>query len=639
MPADRTLFRKNIQKFFTNLDRWQPDPENFYRDALEPGEAEQKAKEYPDLIVQTAKQARAKVDPNLDLDTLRAHALGKMNSASLYYYFTGNRKALKWAIDALDILDTFERPHFCYITLIGRVDIDLQTASVTRALSAMRSCFADALDEKTAHRLERIAIIRCLQPALEAMQTRKYWWTECTHNWRSVMAGSFAIGGMAFSDVFDNWKELVEYGLEGILVVLEEGDRAGGWQEGPGYWEYGIGHCAEFAASLKLLTRGKVNLFQHRYLKNTGDFRIYMTPSPRRVWNWSDGGKIAGSSITLSILAREYQNSAYQAAALQSGVVSLQQLFHLDLNLKKQAPTAGTRFPLTRIFPDNGLAVMRTGFKKNDTFVGVKAGIVGPEVNHEHVDPGSLVIFAAGRELLAELDSWPYAQTPSGKASGFFDKGGRRWDYDGNGIIGHNLVLLEGRYPPFSASTRTRLKHVELDANNELVIVDSTAVHRALAHRVRRYVVFLRPDIVLLVDDIRARERIRTRCLFHYLDRASVEPDSFTFASGSARLHGQSIYPSVEENIILGKEERLITYHTERGRTDRTNNYVYTANLHRSKDLVFVTGLHFGRHPLPKVQWSLDSEPTVDAPFTVTVGHNKTKRNIRFNLSAGTVEV
>jgi hypothetical protein len=196
-----------------------------------------------------------------------------MTGAALYYLFTGDRKALGWAREALDALDAFERPHFCYITLVGRVDIDLQTASVTRALAAMRACFAGALDPETARRLDRIAVKRCLGPALEALRTRKYWWTECRHNWRSVMAGSFAMGGMAFADAFRDWRELIEYGLEGVLVVLEEGDRAGGWQEGPGYWEYGIGHCAEFASALKRFTGGRVDLFRHPYLKRAGDFR------------------------------------------------------------------------------------------------------------------------------------------------------------------------------------------------------------------------------------------------------------------------------------------------------------------------------------------------------------------------------
>ena len=640
MPVDRTQFRRTVRKYFTRLERWQPAPTGFVnvcREALTLREAERKAKRYPKTITKAAEQARVKLDPQKDWDGLVGDAAGKMVNASLCYLFTGDRRASSWAKEALDVIAGCERPHFCYSTLIGSVDIDLRTAAVTRALATMRSCFADALDADSGRRLTQLAAERCLRPALEALRTHKYWWSQCLHNWRSVMAGSFAMGAMAFADVFGDWRELVQYGLEGVLVVLEEGDRAGGWQEGPGYWEYGVGHCAEFAAALKLFTAGEVDLFQHRYLRRTGDFRIAMSPEPGRVWNWSDGGKEAGSSLTLCILAREYGNRAYQAAALEGGVATIRHLFHLDPDLSKEAPSAGTGFPLTKVFPDIGVAVMRSGFGRNDAFVGVKAGTIGPGVNHEHADLGSIVIHAGGRELLAELERWPYAQA-TGKAGGFFDRGGKRWDYDGNALAGHNLVVLEGRYPPFTETVKARLKHVELAGLSELVMVDATPMHQALARLVQRYVVFLRPDVVVLVDEIRAREPIRARCLFHYLDRAETGPDHFTISSGKSQLRGKSLHPSAEHNVIVGKDERLVTYHTERGPTQRTNACLYTANLHRAEELVFVTGLQFGRQPLPEIEWALEGDLLLRQPFAVTVRNHEEEQRIRFDLTARALE-
>jgi len=632
MPVDRKQFPKAAQRFFSNLDDWQPDPVGFvnlYRQALSEAEADRKVGRYPDVVALAADQARARIDAGVDKETIIGRISAKINNAALYYLFTGDRKALRWADDGLKALEAYERPNFTYITLVDRVDVDLRTAGVARALAAVKSCFGDALDDRTARRVDRLAVDRCLRPALEAFRTRKYWWTECRHNWRSVMAGSFAIGAMAFADVFDEWRELAEYGLEGVLVVLEEGDREGGWQEGPGYWEYGVGHCADFAADLKRFTGGKVDLFKHRYLKRTGDFRIYMTATPGRVWNWSDGHKAAGNSATLCLLAREYANPVYQAAALDGGVASIRHLLYLDLDLKRKPPEPAEGFPLTKAFPDIGVTAMRTGFGKGDAYVGVKAGNLGPGVNHEHADLGSVVIHAGGRELLAELDGWPYAQS-EGKAGGFFDKGGRRWDYDFNGPASHNLVLLEGVYPPFGKQARATVKHFDLGRNVESVLVDSTAMHRALARRVRRYVVYLRPDTVLLVDEIQARDRSRARCLFHYLDRAEVEADSFTISSGGAALRGVSLHPSLEHNIIIGKDEQKVAYHTERGIVERTVSRVYTSNLHRSKDLVFVTGLVFGRKPLRTVRWALEGEVVGGKPFTVSVG----RRRLTIDLTA-----
>ena len=637
MPADNTQFRPSVRRFFTRLARWQPDPERFvniHRDALPADELERKAKRYANVIAKAAHQARIKPDMASDWDTLVGAATSKMTNASLYYLFTGSKSALRWATEALDMVADCERPHFCYSTLIGKVDIDLRTAGVTRALATMRTCFADVLDADTRRRLDRIAIQRCLRPAREALRARKYWWSQSRNNWRSVVTGSFGMGAMAFADVFSDWRELLEYGLEGVLAVLEDGDRAGGWQEGPGYWEYGIGHCAEFAAAVKLFTGGEVDLFQHPYLKRTGDFRVCMSVGPGHVWNWSDGGKAAAGSLTLLILARAYGNGVYQAAALEKDVPSIRHLFYLDPGVRREAPAARTGFAGTKIFPDIRVAVMRTGFGRSDAFVGVKAGAIGPGVNHEHADLGSVVIHAAGRELLAEVEHWTYAQA-DGKAGGFFDRAGKRWDYDGNAVVGHNLVMLEGRYPPFTQPARASLKHFGLGGACELIVVDSTAMHQALARLVRRYVVFLPPDVLLLVDHIRARESIRARCLFHYLARAETGEDSFTITNGGAQLRGRSLHPSVEHNVIVGRDVRHITYHTERGPMQRTNAYVYTANLHRSKELVFVTGLQFGRKPLAEANWTLEGDPQAASPFAVTVQSEGARQRVRFDLAAG----
>jgi hypothetical protein len=194
--------------------------------------------------------------------------------------------------------------------------------------------------------------------------------------------------------------------------------------------------------------------------------------------------------------------------------------------------------------------------------------------------------------------------------------------------------VLEDNYPPLGGAARATLKHLDLGNRCEMVAVDATAMHKALARRVRRYVVYMRPDLVLLVDEIHAREKSRARCMFHYLDGAETGSDSFTITSGGARLIGTSLYPSVEHNIILGRDERHIAYHTERGLLERTNNYVYTSNLHRSKDLVFVTGMQFGPKPLRTVRWAIEGDPQGGKPFVVKVRN----RNVRMDLQAGTVE-
>jgi heparinase II/III-like protein len=644
MAPDRKRCSPRARRFFRDLDAWHrnlksaPDPD-ILRSALQPAELEGKAGRHRALISQSVSSLQKKLDRSLDWDLLWLQTVQKMTTASIYYLFTGERRALRWAVDALECMETCKRRHFNYSTLTGTVDIDLRTASVIRALSCMQCAFGRILDARLKRRVKRTAVDRCLRPALAAMRSRKYRWCGCRDNWRSVMTGSFAIGAMVFSDVFEEWAEIIEYGVDGVLTIMELGDRAGGWNEGPGYWEYGIVHCAELAFFLKAFTAGKVDLFKHSFLRCTGDFMLYMTTRPGQVWNWSDCHKHLEPSICAAILARVYQDKAWQHLARQQGVKNLRQAYFLD-------PGLGARLAegraLSKLFPDLGVAVMRTGFTKEDAFVGVKAGKVSTGIGHCHLDLGSVVVFAGGKELLAENEFWPYAQLGTDRrAGGFFesDPDGRSWNYDGNAGISHNLLTIGDRFPRRDLKARARILNADFGSGHDLVLVDATPFYRPLATRVRRYVAYLRPDVLVLVDELRTRQKVKARVLYHFLKRAQLGDDSFTISNGGAELLGRTLCPSRRHNIVLGLDERRSAYNTERGLVQVENKYVYTENLHRDKRLVFVSVLAFGKKPMALPGAELVGDPDLDDRFAVRIRSGRRRTRVTYDLKKGTMAV
>lgn len=644
MIPNRKTFKPRARRFFKDLDAWHgslkqgPDPD-ILRNALLSGELEKKASRHKTLLNQTATSLSGKLDRSLDWDLLCPQTAGKMMTASFHYLLTGERRALRWAIDALETMEACDRRHFNYSTLTGRVEIDLRTASVTKALATMQCAFGPILDVRMTRRVRRIALDRCLRPALEAMRTNKYWWSRGQNNWRAVMTGSFAIGAMAFSDVFEGWPETIEYGIDGILTLLELGDRAGGWNEGPGYWEYGMVHCAEPAYFLKAFTSGKVNLFKHPFLGHTCDFRQAMTWRPGRVWNWSDGHKHAGPSICATILARAYRNRSWQYLAGQQGIKSLRQLYFLDPGLAARKPADK---PSSKLFPDLGIAVMRTGFKPTDAFVGLKAGKVSDEIGHCHLDLGSVAVFAGGQELLAETNHWPYAQVNnSGRAGGFFESApeGRRWNFDGNAGIAHNLLVIGDRYPRRDPKARARILTADFGTKHDLLLVDLSPFYRPAASRVRRYLAYLRPDVLVLVDELRSKTKLKARVLYHFLKRATLGQDSFSIMNAGAELVGQMLCPSREHNIVLGQEERRSAYNTERGVAEVDNKFVYVENLHRDNRVVFVSVLSFGKKPVAPRKAGLIGDPDLRDCFTVEVQRGRNRTRVRFDLKKGTLAV
>ncbi len=655
MSINRNQFRKSDRLFFKAFDQWVAKNRtlpagtarpNIFAAAQSHEEIRYKLAQHRAIIDAALKGAQqSKLDLSKDWDVSQWTVFGKMQDACLHYLYTGDKRAIAPAVEALGALEKCDRPFWCFSSCIGVLDMDLRTAEVALSLSMMKCCMGDALDASVRKRLTKLMIERCLRPGLEAERNKTYPWMKSRANWRIILCGCFAIGGMAFADDFPEYPELLEYGLEAMLTCLATGDSAGGWDEGPGYWDYGLSFAVKFASTLEIFTGGAVDLYRHPFLKKTGDFRLYMQTQPDLLWNWSDVTKKVGPSLALISLARAYQSPAYQWMALALGLKSIQQVFAYDPFLKPQPPLQQVS---RKFFPGLGVQVWRSGFGPRDTYVGIMAGDI-PNLNHHcHMDFGSLVIHAQGRELLAELEKWGYPyegrKDPKDKRNkpGYYDmenKRWMRWDFDSVSAAGHNVVTLEGTYPQVAVGRKGRFLKRASGEGFELSVVDTTSVFRPLATRVRRYVVMLWPDIVILVDEIRARQPVRARVQYHPADEVSVGSDTFTFTNGPACLKGTSLYPKVEDYLVIGLDDRKTNYAPPSGIVEERNRYVYIENLCRKPRLVFISALQFGKKGLEPALYTLEGTPATEDEFTVGVKRGKRTVKVMFNLAKVSAEV
>ena len=648
MAINRKPFSAFELTYFKAFDRWalKGATPNIFMDCTSPEELRRKAAKYPDVLRAALELAEKPIDDAKGWDFNAFKVIEKMERATLVYLFTGDKRAVTLAVEALSALEACKRPYWCFSSCIGVLDMDLRTATAVYVMSMMKCCMGDALDAGVKKRLRRQVVDRILRPALEAERNKTYPWMHSSANWRIILCGCFAVGAMAFAEDCPDYRELIEYGLEGVLVSLGTGDSAGGWNEGPGYWDYGLSFAVWFAQRLKAFTGGDVDLFRHPFLRKTGDFRLFMQTREDEIWNWSDAGKKADASVTLLGLARAYQQPAYQWSALRTGVKTIKHLYELDLDLKAVAPPAGQ--PASRYFPGVAVMVWRGGFGPRDSYIGVKGGDI-PHFNHHcQMDFGSFVIHAEGRELLAEVEKWDYPyegrKDPKVKGAkpGYYDianKRWMRWDFDYVAATGHNMVTLEGCFPKPFIGAKARILSVEHGARHEATVIDSTCVYRPLARRVRRYVVFLRPDVVLLVDEIRAVKPARARVQFQPGGEVKWESDAFTIKNGPAELQGVSLHPSKQDHLIIGLEDRKTTYQPPSGLTEKRLRYLYVENLCRKPRLVFVTALQFGKKGFGPAAYSLEGAPATDDVFTVSVKRGRKSAGVTFNLAKGSLVV
>jgi hypothetical protein len=609
------------------LDQW-PRP---FADDIAAAELRAKAAAHPTLLATAQTRLTTPLDLALPWDKLVYLTINRFLDAAYYYRFTGEARALAWAEEALAACERCDRPHYTYSSCLGVLDIDLRSGELALGMAMTRWAFGAALPAALLERLTAQLLPRLLTPGLHAMRTRQYAWMRSKANWRIIIPGCLGIAALAWADRFPEWRAVVDFGLDGWFTALGTGDAAGGWNEGPGYWEYGLSYGVLFAWALRQASRGRVDAFRHPFLRRTGDFRLQMHTHGQEQWNWSDCGKTVGNSLTLALLARVYRDGVYQHHLQREGLGSLGQLYFHDPELAPAPPAS--RLPLAQHFPGLGVIVARTGFTDEDTYLGVKAADI-PNYNHHcHHDAGSLVLHAAGRELLAENNHWPYPREgrrqgdprPASRPGLWDEELHRwlRWDLDSVSPLGHNGVMLEGHLPRPRLHQPPRLRLVHHGADHDLITVDSTAYYRPLASRVRRTIVFLRPGIVILVDDVRTAAAVRATLLFHYLDQAELVGTGFRFVNGPAELLGTPLCPTGADNLIVGLVERRTTYEPPAGLIEQRNRFVTVENLWRRRRLTFVTALQVGAAPLVPARYELSGHPWHDAAWTLTVAQGE----------------
>lgn len=203
-------------------------------------------------------------------------------------------------------------------------------------------------------------------------------------------------------------------------------------------------------------------------------------------------------------------------------------------NLPAQAP-ARTDFALT----DSGNYVLRSGWGREDSWVRFHCGLLG--AGHGHADQLHLDVTAFGEDVLTDSGRYTYVFGPS-----------RREFKD---LSGHNTVAVDG-LPLYQCRDSWECKGLSR-AVNRVFYSDDRYGYVEGGHLgwyehgvfVNRRVVFLKPDIVVAVDEFYAGQPHAYRQFFHWGEtgKAVPEEDGVRWAgrSAAARLRLVSAAPVV----------------------------------------------------------------------------------------------
>jgi len=186
-------------------------------------------------------------------------------------------------------------------------NFDHMNGDAGRMMAAVYDWLYPALNQAQRDRI-RGALLEKVVTRVRGDYEFQWWATAYRCNWCGVCNSGIGLTGLTLLTENPQLTDIVAESYNRINNMLSELGVDGGWQEGGGYWNYGVHTSTFFADALKRLTKSKYNLFENERLKNNPvNFPIYISLPGRGSLNFEDSGgrRYIGSPHLINKLAAE----------------------------------------------------------------------------------------------------------------------------------------------------------------------------------------------------------------------------------------------------------------------------------------------------------------------------------------------
>jgi len=306
-------------------------------------------------------------------------------------------------------------------------------------------------------------------------------------------------------------------------------------------------------------------------LKDAYIYPLYVTHSSGRYQDFGDVSHWYGMTQThmqwLTYRMRNPWTYAYLKPYYESGKGGfLGYLWYVD----GITPRYRGELPTSKLFAHKGNMVMRSDWKDEGTIMIFKCG---PNSNHYHLDQGTFVIMTNGTELLSD----------AGHSSGYYSNLYYPCYY--TQAMGHNVMLVDmnpesqgiADYENGIAALRDypRIVHHFAGDTADEVEGDLTCVYKGVLSSYRRSLLFLKPDLIFLLDRVESHEGHEYDWVFHAEhtnDKSSIsyEDGTVTITRPKAALTMEILAPEIASSTIRDsdRDESFIVLSSGDGLTE-----------------------------------------------------------------------
>jgi hypothetical protein len=414
---------------------------------------------------------------------------------------------------------------------LGWLDgVELAAAHQLFGLGIVYDWCYDGLGEE-ARRTIRETLIQKTTTLFQATASEKKWWprTELHKlvwgNWYNAYLSNhqwipmcgMAVSGLAVFDEVEEASEWIALSLDKFKNVMSALGPDGASHEGASYFGYGVEYLLKFMyISRELLDE---NMFDTEWFRNTATYRQYLA-LPRNAWtarnnvvDIGDSGRGNGPDYQLRGLAMEYRDGYAQWLAQQICEAKFPYSIARWLNLIWFDPTLEPKPPYDRPtlhhFKDMGIVSARSGWSGDESLIVLKCGpYMGHEAlkekvlhelindaddQHVHPDANHFVLFGSGEWLIRDDGGHRSKWTDQHNTLIINGKGqlGEGWWY----FNGLEPLLLKSRPRIINASSTPELDRIT--GNAAEAYPGDIGLRKYIRH-----LLFLKPDILIVADDI-----------------------------------------------------------------------------------------------------------------------------------------
>ncbi|WP_235299196.1 heparinase II/III domain-containing protein [Portibacter marinus] len=339
-----------------------------------------------------------------------------------------------------------------------------------------------------------------------------HWWsTSYKCNWNTICWSGMGLASMAL--LTEN-PELIDVVIETYkrnTLFLNELGNDGGWQEGRGYWAYGMRAAIYYIEAMDRLSDGVYSLYEHPKLKSYPvDFALYGLTG-----YFGDGkGDVVGSTHLINKLIEKTNDpdaAWYRSELMGKG----KDLFDIIWPVPPVDPIEPS--VASRHFSSIDWAFMRTDFLDKDHFtVACKAGY-NDDPHHGHLDIGQFSIYWKGQYFITDHGRGKYVYDEK-----YFNNA--RWDYPIANSAGHNVVYVNGEQQisakykdePWKEGVGGKILNFRTAPDLDYTLMDPSKAYPGNELKSwKRHLVLVKPNVLVLLDEVHSDANAEIEARFH----------------------------------------------------------------------------------------------------------------------------